>query len=497
MKSGSTPFSLFILALAAFFIVSCAQPAVLTVTVPPEHDALWRELMAIAPPPDGVTVEPAPDGAIRIVETIGVSSHDADPQPAVIHRTWLAPTAPLWDLHAVASALSDLQPVNEIVLPDRALPVDGLYPDDPDYPLVREVALVITPPDPDAVPRRLRDGVSEWLGALRAAVDQVATVSTAPPDLVWIAGVGDIMLERGMPGLLLRDDGLDLVFSNVLPLMLEADLLLGNLEGAVSRRGRALEKGFTFRFDPLVMGPLERAGFDYLSIVNNHSYDYGEIAFLDSIDYLAASTIGTSGVGRNLAEASQPWIVSVDGTEVRVLAAGAYPIERSGFDGARSTVAGEGRPGVLWAGPRNPLAQRQMFAAMEQAFSDDSFDIVSVHGGAEWATAPDARQRELYRDLVDRGADLVLGHHSHVVQGLEAYRGRLIAYSLGNFVFPGMFVTEYGEQSVLLRIGVVDGTIRYVEPVPVTIDHQLLRLDTGTALSDRLEAATRVLAGVE
>jgi poly-gamma-glutamate synthesis protein (capsule biosynthesis protein) len=87
----------------------------------------------------------------------------------------------------------------------------------------------------------------------------------------------------------------------------------------------------------------------------------------------------------------------------------------------------------------------------------------------------------------------VLGHHSHVVQGLETYRGALIAHSLGNFVFPGMFVTEYGEQSVLLRIGLVDGVIRYVEPVPVRIDHQRISLDAQDALLERFLGETERL----
>ena len=106
---------------------------------------------------------------------------------------------------------------------------------------------------------------------------------------------------------------------------------------------------------------------------------------------------------------------------------------------------------------------------------------------------PSESQRALYRRFIDSGADLVLGHHSHVVQGLEAYRGRLIAYSLGNFVFPGMFGTDYGEESLFLRVGVVDGAIRYVEPVPVRIDHQVISIDRTGAILERLRAETRRL----
>jgi poly-gamma-glutamate synthesis protein (capsule biosynthesis protein) len=176
-----------------------------------------------------------------------------------------------------------------------------------------------------------------------------------------------------------------------------------------------------------------------------------------------------------------------------VLSVGAYPVERSGFDGARTTAAGPEKAGVLWADARNPAARRAALEAMREAFGPDTFDIVMVHGGAEWATRPSGSQRELYRSFVDAGADLVLGHHSHVVQGVESYEGALIAYSLGNFVFPGMYVTEYGEESVLLRVGVVDNTIVYVDPVPVRINHQLLSLDRGAAMLERFVAGTRAL----
>jgi poly-gamma-glutamate synthesis protein (capsule biosynthesis protein) len=487
-----------LIVLSALVTFGCAQSVTVSISVPDRLRSVWEQLLDDAPPPELVVLEQSADPMVTLRETVGVAGHRERADSIVLARTWLSPTADLWDLDATYQPDGDLLPLSTIKLPRRALPVSETYPDDPEYPYVRELSLDLTQPDPGVLPRRTREPLALWFEQLRGAAREMATaVPDGPPEIFWVAGVGDIMLERGMTGLLLREDGLELVFSDVLPHMLDADLLLGNLEGAVSRRGSALDKGFTFRFDPVVLGPLEQAGFDYLTIVNNHSYDYGEIAFLDSIDYLNGSSIGTSGAGRSLAEASIPWQISVGETEVRVLAAGAYPVERSGFDGARTTVAAESRPGVLWAGPRNPGAQQQMFAAMERAFSESSFDIVSVHGGAEWAIAPAEWQRSLYRELIDRGADLVLGHHSHVVQGMEAYNGKLIAYSLGNFVFPGMFLTEFGEQSLLLRVGVVDGEIRYVEPIPVEINHQLLKLDTGNELRTRLAAATMALSREE
>ena len=492
-------------------LVSCGPPAPLVVGFSPETDPLWEELLASHPLPEGFAHADAQstpeEPAFRIVRLVGplfdsaVERLQPDvPARRVLEADWLAPRVPLWDTMRPAPgrrratprqatiAREDLLPLAETGPPYSAIAAAGRYVDDPDYPFVEQTVLEF---DPLATALEEDD---EHLAALWGWFLDVPVTTAEPPRIGWIGGVGDLMVARGVTELLDRADGLEVVFSDVLPLMQGVDFLMGNLEGAVTTRGTPWEKTFVFRFHPRVLDPLHRAGFDYLSVVNNHSYDYGEVGFLDTLDHLEASPIATSGAGRNLEEASRPYrAVIPGGTQLRILSVGAYPLERSGFDGARETPAGPDRPGVLWADGRNPAAQRDAFAAMREAFGEETFNIVSVHGGPEWATAPSPAQRDLYRAFIDAGADLVLGHHSHVVQGLETYEGGLIAHSLGNFVFPGMFVTEYGEESVFLRIGVVDGAIRYVEPVPVRIDHQLLSLDTQEHLAERFSAATRAL----
>jgi len=375
--------------------------------------------VVFAPMPAAVSADSdAPRPVLRLwrtVEPAVTRASDDERSLKTLELSWLAPAAPIWE----PTAQPDILPLDRIDVPFAALAADGLYPDDAAYPLVEQLLLEFdadaTGLDPDD-DRRL---------ALEAWFEAITDADGSPPAITWIAGVGDLMVERGVTELLDRSDGLELVFGDVLPLMQAADVLLGNLEGAVSRRGTPLEKTFTFRFHPRVLDPLARAGFDYLSIVNNHSYDYGETAFLDSLDHLAAAGIATSGAGRSLAEARLPYRFAGEraGVPIHVLSVGAYPVERSGFDGARQTAATADAPGVLWAGPRNPAAQAEAIAAMNDAFGEESFDIVMVHGGPEWATRPPQWQRELYRSFVDAGADLVLGHHSHVVQATSSSRG--------------------------------------------------------------------------
>jgi len=148
---------------------------------------------------------------------------------------------------------------------------------------------------------------------------------------------------------------------------------------------------------------------------------------------------------------------------VRVFSLGAYPREKNGFDGLRMTAAAQDKPGVLWATDEN-------VAELSRQFDPEAFDVVMVHGGTEWSRSPSAEQISLYRGLSDAGADLVVGSHPHVLQPVEAHRGGLIAYSLGNFLFAGMEGMPYAEESIILSVGVVDGRIVYVDFYPVELD---------------------------
>jgi poly-gamma-glutamate synthesis protein (capsule biosynthesis protein) len=383
---------------------------------------------------------------------------------------------PLHDLRVsvteeeAATGAVPVAPLLDIAPPRRGVAVDGRYPTDPDYPLVEEVYVTVATED----------------ATLRAWQAGIPSAAPAKP-IVWISAVGDMMLSRGIDRALLSGDaGIQRTFADTLPILQEADLLLGNLEGAVTRRGTPAEKSYTFRFPPEVLSPLGRVGFDYVSLTNNHAYDYGEPGFLDTLDNLSRSEIATSGAGRSLEEARRSWDTTVRGQPVHVLSLGAYPRERNGFDGLRQASARDDRAGILWA-------TDQLIADLPELLSGAGFTIVMVHGGQEWAERPTEGQRRLYRQLANAGADLVVGSHPHVVQGLEGYRGSLIAYSLGNFLFNGMQQTRYGEESVILTVGAHEGAIRYVEPKPVQISGPRVSLDKSGSILERLSARTQEL----
>ncbi len=288
------------------------------------------------------------------------------------------------------------------------------------------------------------------------------------PKFLWLLAVGDVMLARGTDRLLLQPDGVRKVFGNTLPYLRKGDILLGNLECVASLRGHKINKSYNFHFDPSALKPLKEAGFSYLSVANNHSFDYGISAFLDTLKNLHRYQLGFSGAGGNLSEASKPWVFFKDNLSVKILSVGAYPNERTGFSGSNYT-ANKQKPGILWAND-------YFFSLLKEKFGDNSLNIVMVHGGIEWRSIPTLNQVKLYRKMVDSGADIVIGSHPHFVQGFEKYRGKFIAYSLGNFLFPGMEGTGYGDTSIILKLGIYRKQVLYIIPIPVRLDGKRVRV---------------------
>jgi poly-gamma-glutamate synthesis protein (capsule biosynthesis protein) len=272
--------------------------------------------------------------------------------------------------------------------------------------------------------------------------------------MAWIAAVGDIMLDRGAQDAILSGEGgAERVFGDLLPILRNADFLVGNLEGAATEGGERADKLYTFRFRPSAVPRLKDAGFDYLALSNNHSFDYGQRGFLDGLKALRGAGIGFSGAGVRVAEALEPFRASAHGQALSLVAFGAFRPEQP----AASISASSSNPGML--------LKEGGLRAIRASSGPGAVDIAVVHAGTEYADAPDENIRGLYRECVDDGADIVLGSHPHVLQGAEAYRGGLIAYSLGNFVFRGMEKQPNATDTMILLIGVMDGRVAAMEPV--------------------------------
>ncbi|HET6485597.1 MAG TPA: CapA family protein [Spirochaetia bacterium] len=450
---------------------------------------VWQAFVARHPLPPGVVAQraapaegqgdtpgaAAASGAPRLELRIGPI-----PGLRVVARVAAAPTVTLGDprmsatLAEVRAGKVPVQPVAAIAPPNVAIPVDGEYPGDPEYPLYDEI---------DASLAGSSGAAQQWLMKL-------PVVDAAAPDrdtVDWIGAVGDIMPARGVDSTLLSGaGGVERVFGDTLPVLRSFSLLLGNLEATATGSGPRANKSYTFRFDARAVSTLVSSGFSYLSLTNNHTFDFGSSGFLETLAAVQAAGAATSGVGENQAAAAEPFVTKVGDTEVRILSFADYPVDQTGFDGRKVAMATPDRPGMLWLDSTG-------LEVASRGFRPGALNIAMVHGGQEWSHVPTPEQRAMYRSLVDAGATVVIGSHPHVLEGLESYHGGLIAYSVGNFLFPGMQGTDGGEQSVILRLGVYQGAVRYVEYTPVRLSGITVRLDRTEATVRSLQAQTRAL----
>ncbi|MFC1987450.1 CapA family protein [Chloroflexota bacterium] len=257
-----------------------------------------------------------------------------------------------------------------------------------------------------------------------------------------IYAVGDMRFNRPNP---------ESLFELALPTLKKADILFGQLECSMSDRGVAQRASFHVRpnVSPKSVSGLTFAGFDIISYASNTTLGTGEDAMLDTIDVLRNNNITVIGVGKNIKEARKPAIIERKGTKVGLLAY--CSVVPKGFE------AGEDRSGVApmrastyyeqvdWQPGTPPniitTADKDDLAAMVDDIKKVrplvDILIMSIHWGIHMVPAVIAMyQKEVAYAAIDAGVDLILGHHAHILKGIEVYKGKVIFYSLGNFVLP-------------------------------------------------------------
>ncbi|MDO8932381.1 MAG: CapA family protein [Rhodocyclaceae bacterium] len=268
----------------------------------------------------------------------------------------------------------------------------------------------------------------------------LACAGAAHAEPLRLIFAGDVMLDDG-PGRTIaagRDP-----LAPFAAALADGDFSIGNLECPIATTGQALEnKIFSFRADLRVLSVL-KGRFDALAVANNHSGDYGKEAFLETLALLDRTGIRRFGGGRDLAEAHAPLWIEKKGLRIAVLGYNEFK--------PRSFEAGAASPGIAWSEDSQVVAD---IRAARAAGAD--LVIPFMHWGWEREPQPTERQRQLARTMIDAGADAVVGGHAHVTQGAEYYKGRLIVYSLGNFVFDG-FTLPAAKRGWLLRLTVDRG----------------------------------------
>ncbi len=258
------------------------------------------------------------------------------------------------------------------------------------------------------------------------------TLQAASKDCVTLSFIGDINFCEGYANMrVLRDEeGGNLsgcIVPEVMQVMQDADIMMANNEFAYSDRGAPTAgKKYTFRASPEHVSKLNEMGVDIVALANNHAYDWGPDALMDTFDILEGADVPYVGAGRNLAEAMQPVYFKINGRKFAYVAA--TQIERTPNPDTKEAT--ETEPGVL-----RTLDAKKFVSVIEEAEKNADFTVVYVHWGSENTDLVEASQRELAEKYVAAGADLIIGDHSHCLQGIDYVNGVPVFYSLGNFWF--------------------------------------------------------------
>ncbi|MFM9277904.1 CapA family protein [Paenibacillus jiagnxiensis] len=246
---------------------------------------------------------------------------------------------------------------------------------------------------------------------------------TTGSDGVILNFVGDMQFS-GKVEQLLQEEGYDYPYKRLGSLFKSDDLTVGNLETPVTDGGTgAANKTYVYKSSPDALPELAAAGMDVVNVANNHILDQGVSGLKDTLAYLRHYGILYMGAGKNAEEAYAPVYVERKGMTIALLGFSRVIPEVSWYAGAKSA-------GV--AGVYDPAAALQ---AIRQASKKADLVIVTAHWGKERASVLEDHQTELAHAFIDAGADLVIGSHPHVLQGLEMYKGKWVAYSTGNFIF--------------------------------------------------------------
>ena len=268
-------------------------------------------------------------------------------------------------------------------------------------------------------------------------------------DTVTLMAVGDIRTTRDNP---------EFLFEHVVETFRTADILFGNCEVPFSDRGSPNPiSPVSARAKAQNVSALKYAGFHVMPFANNHSLDWGYDAFLDTIDLLRQNNIIPIGAGRDLAEARKPVILERKGVRIAFLA---YAfVTHAGYEAKRHTPgtavlkaytyyhhAEEGQPGTppkifTFADPEDIQTMRE---DIQTTKAQADVLVISFHWGLHFAPGLIAMyEKEVSRVAIDNGADLILGHHQHILKGIDTYRGKVVFHGLANFALDAPFTPDH------------------------------------------------------
>lgn len=274
---------------------------------------------------------------------------------------------------------------------------------------------------------------------------------------VSISIVGDILMDSSVRAQI-NKNGIEYPWEMVKEYFQNDDITIGNLETSITTRGTKWEdKQFNFRSDPNNLKAMKEAGIDVLGLANNHTLDYGYEGLLDTLSYLDKNDIKRAGGGKNKQEAIEGAIIEKNGLKIGVLSFSRVVPDVKWY-------ATDKRPGIV--GAYDPHIS-EVIVRIEEMKKETDIVILSIHWGVELSATPRKQEMDLGKKLIDAGADIIMGHHPHVLQGVEIYKGKPIFYSLGNFVFGTK--NELTSNTMIGQINFIDKDIDNIKIIPCSI----------------------------
>jgi len=291
----------------------------------------------------------------------------------------------------------------------------------------------------------LEEPVEQAVDTIEDTTDEGEGIDGQPSDstgtdgdqTVQLAFVGDLLPGEYI-ATYLTNEGVSYPYEKALFHLTSADITAGNLELPITSADNPAEnKTFVFKGKPESLSGLVDAGFDVVSLANNHTMDHGVEGLLETIKHLDEYGIGHVGAGNNAEEAYAPVIREVNGIKVAYVAT------------SRVLPVTEWKATRYAPGLAESYDPTQTLKSIEALEEEADITVVLVHWGIERADKPEDYQLNLAKQYIDAGADLVIGSHPHVLQGFQQYNGKWIAYSLGNFVFNANPKERQAETGVL------------------------------------------------
>ena len=309
---------------------------------------------------------------------------------------------------------------------------------------------------------------------VKAALETVPVIqhkATSSDKAVNLLFGGDVVLTNSYSDKVGRDHQWS--FSQ-LPELREADISMVNLEAPFTQQTQILPgKKFNFKAPPENVQVLQNGGIDIVNLANNHAMDYQGAGLSETLATLDKAGIQSVGAGTDIKNARRPIVMEVKGQKVAYL----------GYYDADLHAATNNSPGT------NPRHNDRVAADIKALRSQVDWIVVNYHWGEELAKYPGDWQIDLARFTVDQGADLVVGHHPHVLQGAEVYKGRPIVYSLGNFIFGGKAVSDY--DTAALKVSLKEQQMK-VEFLPVQVRNFQAKVVNGQSGQQILSQITNV-----